>query len=202
MPSPIPPHAIASTVIGRLIHERPDRPSSEPGGSMLHHSTDSPTPALRRTMSPTRMPGGAAFLDDGPGPRHGGQGAASGGGNLDMSANQTATFSAGIWQSGWLWKRFGHGHKTTWKRLWVRDGSNTSAACPVRIKVLCMQITCTRHNFGTAAGGRVGRQARLNRNVCAAVSGNAQCRCHPSASAPPLRHLCSSSCPKIACASA
>ena len=25
--------------------------------------------------------------------------------------------------AGWLWKRFGHGHATKWKRLWVRCGT-------------------------------------------------------------------------------
>lgn len=28
-------------------------------------------------------------------------------------------FRHGLRRAGWLWKRFGHGHTTSWKRLWV-----------------------------------------------------------------------------------
>lgn len=32
---------------------------------------------------------------------------------------ESNTFQSGVKHAGWLWKRFGHGHKTKWKRLWV-----------------------------------------------------------------------------------
>lgn len=28
-------------------------------------------------------------------------------------------FQSGVHHAGWLWRRFGHGHKATWKKLWV-----------------------------------------------------------------------------------
>lgn len=28
---------------------------------------------------------------------------------------------SGVRHAGWLWRRFGRGHKATWKKLWVRD---------------------------------------------------------------------------------
>lgn len=31
------------------------------------------------------------------------------------------TFLSGVRHAGWLWRRFGRGHKATWKKLWVRD---------------------------------------------------------------------------------
>jgi hypothetical protein len=38
-------------------------------------------------------------------------------------ADEASTFQSGVKHAGWLWKRFGHGHKTKWKRLWVGGSS-------------------------------------------------------------------------------
>lgn len=36
----------------------------------------------------------------------------------DCGADATL-FQSGVSHAGWLWKRFGHGHRATWKKLWV-----------------------------------------------------------------------------------
>lgn len=35
--------------------------------------------------------------------------------------DDASCFQSGVKHAGWLWKRFGHGHKTNWKRLWVSN---------------------------------------------------------------------------------
>ncbi len=109
-----------------------ERPSSAPGGP-------SPLPAMERSASPLpgRQPGLALSRDlwermDEAGSTSRGKladmpGFAVVGGSAGW-AQQTqlpaggllASFNAGVARSGWLWKRFGHGHRTQWRRVWVR----------------------------------------------------------------------------------
>lgn len=42
---------------------------------------------------------------------------------------QSQTFQHGVRHAGWLWKRFGHRHKATWRKLWVSKSSEDRAAC-------------------------------------------------------------------------
>jgi hypothetical protein len=47
-----------------------------------------------------------------------------GGGGASVAAagdEATGGFRSDISQAGWLWKRFGHGYTSTWRRLWVRE---------------------------------------------------------------------------------
>lgn len=41
--------------------------------------------------------------------------------------DQAPDWHSGVRHAGWLWRRFGHGHKATWKKLWV---SNVTAPPP------------------------------------------------------------------------
>jgi hypothetical protein len=38
---------------------------------------------------------------------------------LQDHQDEAANFQSGVHHAGWLLKRFGHGHRATWKRLWV-----------------------------------------------------------------------------------
>jgi hypothetical protein len=65
----------------------------------------------------------------------GGGGGGGGGRRVDAAADAEADSDGGggegregsprggARQAGWLWKRFGHGHASTWRRLWVSGGT-------------------------------------------------------------------------------
>lgn len=149
MPSPTPPYMSSGGPTRQLMRSQTERPSSQPGDSTLFSS--SPLPALPRTLSPTRNPAGSARAAYGgdASPTHGRHQEAV---DFSMTADQTATFSAGIRQSGWLWKRFGHGHKTAWKRLWVRGRPAWRPAhAPALWRQLAQTHTRTRCSAITAA---------------------------------------------------
>lgn len=58
------------------------------------------------------------------------------------AAASSAASAAGVRHAGWLWKRFGHGTTSTWRRFWVRGATYVCVLGSVCSELLCSTLCC------------------------------------------------------------